>query len=78
MLWQGAIFRMDDTGNSARILVVDDIPDTLNLLTNWLDMHGYQTLHATSGRQAIQQAVEHLPDAADMWQVFEATGEDHS
>ena len=51
-----------DNGENARILVVDDVPDTLNLLTTWLETQGYDTLRASNGNQAIQQAVEHLPD----------------
>ncbi|MBZ0303844.1 MAG: GAF domain-containing protein, partial [Anaerolineae bacterium] len=44
------------------ILVVDDVPDTLKLLTNWLEARGYETLSATGGRQALRLATEHRPD----------------
>jgi PAS domain S-box-containing protein len=45
-----------------RILVVDDVPDTLKLLTNWLEVHGYQTIEASNGFQALQLASEQHPD----------------
>jgi len=47
---------------SALILVVDDIPDTLDLLANWLELHNFSTIKATSGKQAIDMAAEHRPD----------------
>lgn len=53
-----------DKGQHAapRILVVDDVPDTLKLLTNWLEVHGYQTIEAVNGFQALQLAAEQHPD----------------
>lgn len=54
---------MDKGQNAApRILVVDDVPDTLKLLTNWLQMHGYQTIEASNGFQALHLATEQHPD----------------
>ena len=54
---------MDKGQNAApRILVVDDVPDTLKLLTNWLQMHGYQTIEASNGFQALHLASEQHPD----------------
>jgi PAS domain S-box-containing protein len=47
---------------SALILVVDDIPDTLDLLANWLELHNFSTIKATSGKQALDMAAEHRPD----------------
>lgn len=46
----------------ARILVVDDIPDTLDLLTNWLEVQGFKTIQARSGQQALDMAAIHKPD----------------
>jgi DNA-binding response OmpR family regulator len=51
-----------DNGKNACILVVDDIPDTLGILVNWLEMQNFQTLSASNGKQAIELATEHLPD----------------
>lgn len=54
---------MDKGLNAApRILVVDDVPDTLKLLTNWLELHGYHTIEAANGFQALQVASEQHPD----------------
>jgi PAS domain S-box-containing protein len=47
---------------STRILVVDDVPDTLKLLADWLKLHGYHVLEATNGYDAIQTALEHAPE----------------
>jgi DNA-binding response OmpR family regulator len=47
---------------SARILVVDDIPDTLELLSNWLEVQGFKTIQARNGQQAIDMASIHKPD----------------
>ena len=46
----------------SRILVVDDIPETLELISNWLELHSFNTLQATSGPQALKLAAEELPD----------------
>ncbi len=51
-----------DNGNAPCILVVDDIPDTLNLLADWLDLHGYKTLRAANGYDAIEIATAKAPD----------------
>ena len=44
------------------VLVVDDVPDTLNVLTNWLVLQGYDTLTASDGQEAIEVAARMLPD----------------
>ncbi len=44
------------------VLVVDDHPDTLQLLTDALDRAGVTVLVATSGRQALEQVGHLLPD----------------
>jgi PAS domain S-box-containing protein len=46
----------------ARILVVDDIPDTLELLSNWLEVQGFKTIQARNGQQALDMATVHKPD----------------
>lgn len=51
-----------DNGKNPCILVVDDVPDTLNILVNWLEMHNFQTLSAANGKQALEMATQHLPD----------------
>jgi DNA-binding response OmpR family regulator len=46
----------------AVVLVVDDHPDTLQLLIDALDHAGVTVLVATSGKQALEQVVHLLPD----------------
>ena len=46
----------------AVVLVVDDHPDTLQLLIDALDQAGVTVLVATSGKQALDQVVHLLPD----------------
>jgi two-component system cell cycle response regulator DivK len=45
-----------------RILIVEDDPDNRDLIASILGFHGYETLRATNGRQAIESATEHIPD----------------
>jgi len=47
---------------NAKVLVVDDDPDTVELLTKRLGAEGYSTLGASDGKQAIHQANEYGPD----------------
>lgn len=51
---------MDKT--NPRVLIVDDIPDTVQLLRDWLESHHFETLGVTSSVQALQLAEENLPD----------------
>ncbi|GAA0744801.1 response regulator transcription factor [Dactylosporangium roseum] len=45
-----------------RLLVVDDEPDIVELLTASLRYHGYDVASATSGRQAMEEARRFRPD----------------
>ena len=45
-----------------RVLVADDDPDILDLLTLNLECHGYQVHQAADGQQARDMAVELIPD----------------
>jgi two-component system, cell cycle response regulator DivK len=45
-----------------RILIVEDDPDNRDLIASILGFHGYETIRATNGRQAIDSTNEHLPD----------------
>ena len=38
----------------ATILVVDDEPDIVRLLRDWLENHGYAVLGARDGEEALQ------------------------
>ncbi len=45
-----------------RVLVVDDDADSLDLLTRWLSMEGYDALSARSGTEALQRIEADRPD----------------
>ena len=45
-----------------RVLVVDDDADSLDLLTRWLSMEGYDTLRARNGTEALQRIEADRPD----------------
>ncbi|HSH40957.1 MAG TPA: response regulator [Arenicellales bacterium] len=44
------------------VLVVDDSPTDLHLLNGYLVNHGFNTIQATSGEEAIQKAASEHPD----------------
>jgi two-component system, cell cycle response regulator DivK len=48
------------------ILIVEDNDKNMKLLRDILRHHGYVTLEATSGRDAVRLAIEHRPDLALM------------
>ena len=48
--------------NPPQILVVDDFPDILNLLTEILTYYGYQVRSASSGHMALKSAAVDPPD----------------
>ncbi len=51
-----------DTGNSAKILVIDDEEDVVDYITTFLEDHGYQTFAAKSGDSALRQVERVRPD----------------
>ncbi|WP_376793394.1 response regulator [Thermoflexus sp.] len=46
----------------ATLLIVEDEPETVNLLDMYFQAQGYQVLTATSGEEALSLAREHAPD----------------
>ncbi|MBL8165590.1 MAG: GAF domain-containing protein [Anaerolineae bacterium] len=46
----------------ATILIVDDIPDTVQLLRDWLEAHNFRTIGVTSSFQALEVAAQEMPD----------------
>ncbi|MDH3688216.1 MAG: response regulator [Gammaproteobacteria bacterium] len=44
------------------ILVVDDSPTDLHVLTGYLTKHGYSTLAASNGEEAVTMSKTHKPD----------------
>lgn len=47
---------------NARIMLVDDVPEILTLLTSMLSRNGYQVVPCTSGAQALALAEENPPE----------------
>ncbi len=47
---------------SATILIVDDSPDTVEMLSTWLRVEGYQTFSAYGGHEALAVAARQQPD----------------
>ena len=47
---------------TAKILIVDDMPDAIEFLPKWLQHEGYETAMATRGQQALALAEEIRPD----------------
>jgi two-component system, cell cycle response regulator DivK len=45
-----------------QILVVEDNEKSMKLFRDVLQATGYRTLEATTGRQALELAIEHAPD----------------
>jgi DNA-binding response OmpR family regulator len=45
-----------------RILVVDDEPDVVSLLTLMLKSHGYEVIAATDGQSGLEKARSEIPD----------------
>jgi len=50
------------SGDAARILVVDDVPENVRLLEAVLEAHGYETVAAMDGRAALEVARAADPD----------------
>lgn len=48
---------------AARILVVEDHPDSLEVLSIQLKCMGYEVIEAMSGQEGIEKAGTHLPEA---------------
>lgn len=46
----------------ARVMIVDDIPDTVKLLTDWLEGHNFRAIGVTSSLQALETADAQVPD----------------
>ena len=49
-------------GTRGKILVVEDEPDTAQLVRVYLEKSGYQTIVATSGQEALDKARQECPD----------------
>jgi CheY-like chemotaxis protein len=58
-----AVERWLPRGRPWKVLVVDDEPQTLQLMTEVLQEAGYVTIPASGGRQALEALQRELPDA---------------
>ena len=83
---KGIIMNSDTEHMEAEILVVDDIPANLKLLTNILTARGYRVRPAASGRLALRSAALKPPDLVlldvrmpdmDGYEVCRALKSDH-
>lgn len=45
-----------------RILIVDDVPENVEIVTARLAAHGYEIVTASGGREALESVREHKPD----------------
>ena len=50
-----------------KVVIVDDEPHVVDTIAEMLQSRGYEVLRAYSGRQGIDLAVAHLPDAYRAW-----------
>ena len=48
----------------ARILIVDDEPDILELVATRLEMAGHEPLRASTGEEGLRAFFQHKPDLA--------------
>jgi diguanylate cyclase (GGDEF)-like protein len=56
------LFREKDISTGLRVLVVDDDPAMLRLLSHWLQKAGYTVETASDGEQALRMVQERCPD----------------
>jgi len=50
------------TVEKKKVLIIDDEPDTITFLTNWLEDNGYDSCSATDGGQGMQVLRSEKPD----------------
>lgn len=60
----GALSPLVGVGRVLTVLVADDEPDILMLMTRQLQRVGYHVINATDGMAALEMAKLHLPDLA--------------
>src|SRR3954466_12846998 len=53
---------VNGSSNKATILIVDDIPDTVQLLRDWLESHDFNAIGVTSSLEALDIAEQQKPD----------------
>ena len=50
------------TVEKKKVLIIDDEPDTITFLTNWLEDNGYDSCSATDGNQGMKVLRSEKPD----------------
>lgn len=53
---------VNGSNSKATILIVDDIPDTVQLLRDWLESHNFNAIGVTSSLEALDIAEQRKPD----------------
>jgi diguanylate cyclase (GGDEF)-like protein len=53
---------MDRPQNVAKVLIVDDVPDTVEIIKKLLEYEGYEVLTAHTGEEGVGLALEAVPD----------------
>jgi diguanylate cyclase (GGDEF)-like protein len=53
---------MDRPQNVAKVLIVDDVPDTVEIIKKLLEYEGYEVLTAHTGEEGVGLALEAAPD----------------
>jgi two-component system response regulator VicR len=78
---------MDKDGSHKKVLIVDDEPDTLELVKLVLESGGFETVLAGSGKEALDKLETSIPDLVlldimmpdmDGWEVFRKIKEKNS
>ncbi len=78
---------MDKSGLNKKILIIDDEPDTLELVKLVLESGGFKTVLARSGKEALNELDASKPDLVlldimmpdmDGWEVFRKIKEKYS
>ncbi len=57
---------MNQSENRTKVLIVDDVPDTVEIIKKLLEYEGYEVLTAYSGEEGINMALENDPDVVVM------------
>jgi len=57
-----AIFMVEKSDNPSTVLIVDDTPDNLGVLSEWLEESGVETMTALSGGRALELVKHAKPD----------------
>jgi len=52
----------DEAGESSKILVVDDVPENVELLASMLEGKGYRVVTTTNGEEALEKVAHDQPD----------------